>query len=49
MDRLGHASPSAAIRYQHRVAAADERIAEYLDEVALSLPNSRTFERNDGC
>jgi integrase len=34
MARLGHASPAAAIRYQHTVAGQDEAIAQFLDNLA---------------
>ena len=37
MRRLGHASPAAAIRYQHKVNGQDEAIALHLDSLALPL------------
>lgn len=36
MGRLGHASAAAAIRYQHKIAGQDERVAEYLDGIGRS-------------
>lgn len=35
MDRLGHSSPSAALRYQHATAERDKAIAQALSEIAL--------------
>lgn len=33
MHRLGHASPRAALRYQHATAKRDEAIADGIDRV----------------
>ena len=38
MVRAGHASPRAAIHYQHAVDDSQRRIAERLDEVLLERP-----------
>ena len=38
MERAGHASPRAAIHYQHAVDDSQRRIAERLDEVLLERP-----------
>lgn len=39
MHRLGHASPAAALRYQHATAKRDEKIAEG----STASPKRRTF------
>jgi hypothetical protein len=33
MSRLGHASPAAALRYQHATAERDRVIAERMDDL----------------
>ena len=33
MHRLGHASPRAALRYQHATAKRDEEIADGIDRI----------------
>ncbi len=33
MDRLGHTSPRAALRYQHATAKRDEAIADGIDRI----------------
>ncbi|MCZ7537760.1 MAG: hypothetical protein M5T61_18805 [Acidimicrobiia bacterium] len=33
MHRLGHASPRAALRYQHATAERDEAIADGIDHI----------------
>ena len=33
MSRLGHASPAAALRYQHVVSGRDAAIADAIDDV----------------
>jgi integrase len=35
MSRLGHASPAAALRYQHATAERDQTIAERMDDVIV--------------
>ncbi len=37
MARLGHATPAAAMRYQHAAAGRDEQIAEALSRIAEAL------------
>jgi hypothetical protein len=37
MARLGHATPAAAMRYQHAAAGRDEQIAEALSKIAGAL------------
>ena len=37
MARLGHATPAAAMRYQHAAAGRDEQIAEALSRIAGAL------------
>ena len=36
MQRLGHASAAAAIRYQHRLDGQDESAADFLEDVGRS-------------
>ncbi len=46
MHRLGHASPRAALRYQHATAKRDEVIADGIDrllEAARNEPNSKVL------
>jgi hypothetical protein len=46
MHRLGHASPRAALRYQHATAKRDEIIADGMDrllEAARNEPNSKVL------
>jgi Phage integrase family len=41
MERMGHTSPTVALRYQHVMAGRDQAIATALDELveaAVSLP-----------
>ena len=40
MERAGHASPRAAIHYQHAVDDSQRRIAERLDEVIFERPRT---------
>ncbi len=39
MARLGHASPRAALRYQHAAESRDREIAARLDEVFAAVRN----------
>ncbi|HET9731934.1 MAG TPA: tyrosine-type recombinase/integrase [Acidimicrobiales bacterium] len=44
MARMGHASPAAAIRYQHATADRDQAIAESVSQLALGAANAhRTY------
>jgi hypothetical protein len=45
MTRLGHASPQAALRYQHATAERDTAVAAALDGLATGVrPPARTAE-----
>jgi integrase len=46
MERLGHASPAAALRYQHVMAGRDAAIASALDD--LTAPKGRRRKRRSG-
>jgi integrase len=45
MARLGHASPRAALRYQHAAATRDIEIARHLDDVFEAARDGRAMER----
>ncbi|NMM16182.1 MAG: hypothetical protein HHJ14_03285 [Cellulomonas sp.] len=40
MERAGHASPRAALHYQHAVDDSQRRIAARLDEVLIERPRT---------
>ena len=42
MARLGHASPRAALRYQHAAESRDREIAARLDDVFAAVRNPPT-------
>jgi len=49
MARMGHASPVAALRYQHATAERDRAIAEALSALAPPAPvitSTRIFARD---
>jgi integrase len=51
MERMGHTSPSVALRYQHVMAGRDQAIAAALDELvqaAANLPPERPAEEASG-
>jgi hypothetical protein len=51
MERMGHASPVVALRYQHVMAGRDQAIAAALDELveaAANLPPQRPAEPPSG-
>ncbi len=51
MERMGHASPAVALRYQHVMAGRDQAIAAALDELveaAANLPPQRPAEPPSG-
>jgi integrase len=51
MERMGHASPQVALRYQHVMGGRDQAIAAALDELvqaAATLPPQRPSERPSG-
>jgi integrase len=41
MERMGHASPAVALRYQHVMAGRDQAIAAALDELVEAAANVR--------
>ena len=43
MHRLGHASPAAALRYQHATAERDQAIAERMDDLIAGRTAQRTL------
>src|SRR5205814_3618185 len=45
MARLGHASPRAALRYQHAAATRDREIARRLDDVFRAARDGRAMEQ----
>jgi len=45
MARLGHASPQAALRYQHAAATRDRAIADQLDEVVARAQRTAANDR----
>jgi hypothetical protein len=49
MERMGHASPAVALRYQHVVRGRDAAIADALDKLsgASSEPQSGTDVAHD--
>ncbi|MCU1428668.1 MAG: site-specific integrase [Actinomycetia bacterium] len=46
MARLGHASPRAALRYQHAASSRDQEIARRLDAVFADARDGRAMETN---
>ena len=51
MERMGHTSPTVALRYQHVMAGRDQAIAAALDELvqaAANLPPQRPAEEPSG-
>jgi hypothetical protein len=46
MHRAGHASPSAAVRYQHATAERDAAIAQKLGELAGETKVTRLHPRD---
>lgn len=46
MHRLGHASPRAALRYQHATAERDEAIADGIDRILESSQRDDEQETN---
>lgn len=51
MARLGHASPRAALRYQHAAASRDREIASRLDDVFAAVrdaPTTSIIDARDG-
>jgi integrase len=51
MERMGHTSPTVALRYQHVMAGRDQAIAAALDELvqaAANLPAERPAEPPSG-
>jgi integrase len=46
MHRLGHASATAALRYQHRMAGHDEAIAEWLQHAVSETRRDGTADRD---
>ena len=43
MHRLGHASPAAALRYQHATAERDQAIAERMDDLIAGRSSRPTL------
>jgi len=51
MERMGHTSPTVALRYQHVMAGRDQAIAAALDKLvqdAANLPPQRPAEPPSG-
>jgi hypothetical protein len=46
MHRLGHASPRAALRYQHATAERDEAIADGIDRILEASDNKDDQDTN---
>ena len=46
MHRLGHASPRAALRYQHATAKRDEAIADGIDRILEASQRDGELDTN---
>ena len=49
MARIGHASPRAALIYQHATAERDRKVADFLNEEIADVVRLRTATNRSGC